>query len=67
MSLDASAYLLMAEGHLRKAEETLAKRGRRPKRILERILAHEATVNAVDNVRYALALLKQKKDEPCKP
>lgn len=61
MTLDANGHLLLAEAHLVKAEEILAKRVHGPKRIM----AHEATVNAVDNVRYALALLKQAKEELC--
>ena len=60
--LDASGFLLLAEGHLRKANELIMKED------LSGILGEVrwTIVDAGNNTRRALKLLKQEEEETCK-
>jgi len=59
--LDAGGYLLMAKGHLVKAEETLGQEGHIFPFDHLSVLAR----NAANSVRQALELLKQEKEDTC--
>ena len=59
--LDVSGFLLLAEGHLVKASEVLKKE--EPSGIRREV--RWAIVDAGNDIRYALKLLKQEKEEPC--
>ena len=63
MTLDASAYLLMAESHLRKARKELSKTPYFTRRATAVYLLRVAN-NDIKTVRE---LLKTKEEESCKP
>lgn len=61
--LSAANFLVLAEGHLERAQDMEASKS---------FPAYNSTIvflirEAVKNVREALRLLKQQKEEPCKP
>ena len=61
--LDASGFLLLAEGHLRKAEHAL---GQTEEESLTAYMAGEAITRAVASTREALELLaEEEEEEPC--
>ena len=63
LGLDASGFLLLAEGHLSKAEHTL---GQAEEESLTAYMAGEAMVRAILATRHAMKLLNEE-EEPCKP
>ena len=62
--LDASGFLLLAEGHLRKALEAL---GEERSESANNMCAHGNLGQAIYSTRATLKNIRHEKEEPCKP